>query len=90
MADLGYQFERLVTTEGNLSSKADCNKAMEKRCDGSAIFHLQTMKFGPFTALVETEIDAVDENSSLVEIKSGNPKYFGTKLMFQMMSSGSK
>jgi len=36
------------------------------------------MKFGPFIALVETEIDAVDENGSLVEIKSGNPKYFGT------------
>ena len=88
--DSGMQFERLVTSEEPLESKADCHRAMRQSADGSHINYLQTMKIGQFTALVDAEIDAIEEDGSLVEIKSRNPKYFETKLMFQMMSSGSR
>ena len=88
--DSGMQFERLVTSEEPLGSKGDCHRAMRQSAVGSFINRLQTMKIGQFTALVDTEIDAIDEGGSLVEIKSGNPRYFGTKLMFQMMSSRSR
>ena len=86
--DPGTQFERLVTSEEPLESKADCHRAMRQSADGSFIGHLQTMKIGQFTALVDTP-DAVDENGSPVELKSGKIKS-AHKLMFLMMSRGSR
>ena len=63
---------------------------MSAREDGTSIHKVQTMRIGDFKVLVDTEVDAIDDLNQPVEIKSGNPKYFGTKLMFQMISSGSR
>jgi hypothetical protein len=77
-ADIGFQFERLVT-----GAELD-GKHSQTRDE-----ILQIMKIGEFNVLFAAEVDAIDEFGRSVEIKSGNPRYFGTKLMFQMISSGS-
>ena len=40
------------------------------------------MKINNVKILFAAEIDAVDFKDNIVEIKSGNPKYFGIKLVF--------
>jgi hypothetical protein len=77
-ADLGFQFERLVTGKG----LADQHNPM-------AVEHLQVIQMRGFRVLFSAETDAVDETDSVVEIKASNPKMWGTKTMFQMISSGS-
>jgi len=74
----GFQFERLVTGE-RMSGKHDSTKHE----------NLQVLKIGDFTVLFSADVDAVDSRGELVEIKSGNPRYFGSKVMLQMISSGS-
>lgn len=78
-ADIGFQFERLVT-----------GRNLEALQEPTRIDNLRVMKLGPFTCLVAADVDAVDSSGELVEIKSGNPNYFGIKLILQMISSGSK
>mmetsp|Transcript_5061 Transcript_5061/g.9629 ORF Transcript_5061/g.9629 Transcript_5061/m.9629 type:complete len:366 (+) Transcript_5061:77-1174(+) len=78
-ADPGFQFERLVTG-GKLEDKHSPLKHE----------HLQVMKIGRNAVLFSAEVDAVDDAGDCVEIKSGNPRYFGTKVMFQMISSGAQ
>lgn len=78
-ADTGFQFERLVTG-GRLDGKHDPTTSE----------HLHIMKLGKFKVLFAAEVDAVDDEGKCVEIKSGNPRYFGTKVMLQMLSSGSQ
>ena len=63
---------------------------MSAREDGTSIHRVQTMRIGDFKVLLDTEVDAINDLNQPVEIKQGNPKYFGTKLMFQMISSGSR
>ena len=75
----GYQFERLVT-----------GQAMDNGDTSFSYQHLRVMKIGDFNVLLCAEVDASDDSGVPVEIKSGNPKYFGTKLLMQMISSGSK
>jgi hypothetical protein len=77
-ADLGFQFERLVTGKG-----------MADRHNPMAVEHLQVIQMRGFQVLFSAETDAVDETDSVVEIKASNPKMWGTKTMFQMISSGS-
>jgi len=77
-ADIGFQFERLVTG-ANIEDKHDIIKHE----------NLRVMQIGSFKILFSAEVDAIDEYGQCVEIKSGNPRYFGTKVMFQMISSGS-
>lgn len=77
-ADLGFQFERLVTGKG-----------LADRHDLMAVEHLQVVQMRGFQVLFSAETDAVDEADSVVEIKASNPKMWGTKTMFQMISSGS-
>lgn len=99
-ADVGFQFERLVTGNG----MADAHDTM-------AVEHLQVVQMREFKVLFSAEADAVDVNgninihgdefddtnntmhdmrsSSVVEIKASNPRNWGTKTMFQMISSGS-
>ena len=47
------------------------------------------MNVGSFRVFFRAETDATDERGNPVEIKASNPRYWGTKVMFQMISSGS-
>ncbi|CAE7211404.1 unnamed protein product [Symbiodinium necroappetens] len=78
-ADIGFQFERLMTGRG-ISDKHDLMKTES----------LRIMHVAGFTVLFSADVDAVDECGCAVEMKTGNPKYFGTKVMFQMISSGAR
>ena len=92
MADPGFQIERLLTAEGELTTQEDCYRAMSQRTDGGGIYHLQVMRFGPFRVLTNAEVDGaiyLDEERSLVEIKSRKDIY-NEKLFFQMLSNGSE
>ena len=90
-ADVGFQFERLVT-----------GQEMSARHDMTQIEHLQLMDINDkFKILFSAELDAIlkdeqpqaeqqqAEQQQRVEIKASNPKHWGTKTMFQMISSGS-
>ena len=76
---IGFQFERLVT-----------GRQMEDVVGPNRVENLRVIKIGPFSCLVAADVDATDASGNLVEIKSGNPNYFGIKLILQMISSGSK
>lgn len=73
----GYQFERLMT-----------GGRMEDKDDLQFSEHMQVMMIGPYRVLFQAECDALYKEAP-VEIKSSHPKYWGTKVMFQMISSGS-
>ena len=76
-ADPGFQFERLMTGKG-----------MSERSDWKSTEHIHIMKVDEFNVLFMAEVDAMDEKRP-VEIKASNPRYWGTKVMFQMISNGS-
>ena len=63
---------------------------MSAQGDGTTYHRIQIMRIGDFKVLVDTEVDAIDYEDQPVEIKAGSPKCFKTKLMFQMISSGSR
>merc|ERR1712025_144340 len=51
------------------------------------------MDMGGFKVLLSAEVDAVIEEKNdtfPVEIKSGNPRYFGFKVMLQMIANGAQ
>jgi hypothetical protein len=75
----GFQFERLVT-----------DKKFEDLHDTSFVEHQQLMEVSGFHVLFAAEVDSMDEYGKPIEITQSNPNYWGTKLMFQMISSGSK
>lgn len=75
----GFQFERLVT-----------GQEMYGLHDLTTHEHLQLLRIGKFRVLVTAEVDAVDDQGRPVEIKSGDPRFFGIKEMLQMISSGSQ
>ena len=65
----GFQFERLVT-----GGKLD---------DHHGLLHhesMQLMRIGAFNVLFAADVDAIDAAGNVVEIKSGNPRYFGSKV----------
>jgi hypothetical protein len=68
-ADTGFQFERLVTG-GQLDGRH------------GLIHHesMQLMRIGTFNVLFAADVDAVDAAGRVVEIKSGNPRFFGSKV----------
>jgi hypothetical protein len=76
-ADFGFQFERLVT-----------GHEMDDRSQWEFTEHLHVMKIGKYRVLFRAEVDAMQDEEP-VEIKAANPRYWGTKVMFQMISSGS-
>jgi len=78
LADVGFQFERYVTG-GRMMDTSNLKK----------VEHIHLMKVGNKTVLFRAEVDAIDGNGSAVEIKASNPRYWGTKVMFQIISSGS-
>mmetsp|Transcript_19394 Transcript_19394/g.40905 ORF Transcript_19394/g.40905 Transcript_19394/m.40905 type:complete len:338 (+) Transcript_19394:65-1078(+) len=79
LADVGFQFERYVTG-GSMLDTSGNPKNTE---------HIHTMRIGDKTVLFRAEVDASDADGSAIEIKASNPRYWGTKVMFQMISSGS-
>ena len=78
LRDIGFQFERYVTG-GSMSDTSGKSKHVE---------HIHMMKIEEKTVLFRAEVDAADADGSLVEVKASNPHYWGTKVMFQMISSG--
>mmetsp|Transcript_40998 Transcript_40998/g.66243 ORF Transcript_40998/g.66243 Transcript_40998/m.66243 type:complete len:360 (+) Transcript_40998:78-1157(+) len=78
-AEPGFQFERLLTGR-KMGDSHDLRK-FEK---------LHVMSVGTYKVLFSADVDAVDDAGEAVEMKTGNPRYFGMKVMFQMMSSQSK
>ena len=78
LADIGFQFERYVT-----------GGSMKDTTNITNVEHIHTMQVGINKILFRAEVDAVDTDGSLVEIKASNSRYWGTKIMFQMISSGS-
>ena len=78
LADVGFQFERYVT-----------GGSMMDTSNNTTVEHLHLMKIGEKTVLFRAEVDAVDTDGSPIEVKASNPRYWGTKVMFQMISSGS-
>jgi len=72
-----FQFERLVTGEN-----------MEGEHSVHFAYHLHTMKVGENVVLFNAETDALYRGSP-VEIKANKPKYWGAKVFFQMISTGS-
>jgi hypothetical protein len=79
MADIGFQFERYVTT-GSMSHSSSID----------FLEHLQIMEIdAKFKVLLCAEADAIDDGMNPIEVKASNPQYWGTKVMFQMVSSGS-
>ena len=73
----GFQFERLMTGE-----------PLDGLHDLKLHEAIQLVDIGGWRVLLVAEIDAVNAEGRPVEIKSGNPKYFGLKLVLQMISSG--
>jgi len=77
LADPGFQFERFVTGD-DVAPKAQIE----------FVEHLQLMLVGSYRVLFRAETDALLDEEP-VEVKTTNRKYWGTKVMFQMISSGS-
>ena len=81
LADVGFQFERLVTGKPMRGEKSTTICSVE---------HLHVMNVGTYRVFFRAETDAIDEgDGDPIEIKASNPRYWGTKVMFQMISSGS-
>jgi hypothetical protein len=78
LADIGFQFERYVTGK----SMSDVDAEVE------FVEHMHLMNVGKYNVLFRAETDARQADSP-VEVKVSNPQYWGTKVMFQMISSGS-
>jgi len=78
-SDPGYQFERFVL-----------GRSFEDKHDKQTFEHLQLMLVGDYNVLFSANVDGADaDGGDPVEIKSSSPRYWGTKTMFQMLSSGS-
>eukprot|EP00392_Amoebophrya_sp_AT5.2_P007725 g7740.t1 len=94
LSDPGFQFERFVTG----------GRFEDREPDFSSLEHLQLMSVcnGKYNILFTADVDAAiyrgsaggggfpGEDFDLVEIKSGNPRNFGKKLVLQMISSGAE
>jgi hypothetical protein len=76
-ADFGYQFERLVT-----------GLSFSDRPGVEFVEHLHVMMVGSHRVLFRAETDALYDGEP-IEVKASKPRNWGTKVMFQMISSGS-
>jgi hypothetical protein len=73
----GFQFERLCT-----------GHRFEDLHEEAFVNHMMVMQIGNYKVFFEAETDAVDSEGAGIEIKASNPRYWGSKNMFQMISSG--
>lgn len=78
LADVGYQFERYVT-----------GREMSDTSSFECVEYMHLAKVGQYKVLFRAEVDAIDSEGNRVEVKAANPRYYGTRVMFQMISSGS-
>ena len=78
LADIGYQFKRYITGNNMMSTKRRPN-----------VEQIHTMQIGTKKVLFHADVDAVDSDGALAKVKVFNPRYWGTKVMFQMISCGS-
>jgi len=78
-ADIGFQFERLVT-----------NGSVEHDDDFTSYEHVQMYAIGDHKILFSADADAVDTEGNRCEIKAANPRYYKLKVIFQMISSDSQ
>jgi hypothetical protein len=76
--EAAFQFERFVVGKGLPSTK-----------EKTFTQHLHVMKVGDYKVLFQAEVDAMDDNGDPVEVTCSNPRYWSTKKMFQLISSGS-
>jgi hypothetical protein len=77
-SDVGFQFERLVTGGSRDGTAGDVE----------FVEHMHAMLIGDvYKVLFCAEADAVDEMGNPIEVKSSNPRYWGTKTLFQMISN---
>ena len=65
-AYIGFQFERLMTGHGPFEEQ-DLTKTRS----------LRIIRVGHFRVLVCADVDAVDAEGKPVEMKTGNPHFFG-------------
>lgn len=78
-SDFGFQFERFVTDEKISSQDTGINW----------VEHLHTVQvLGKYCVLFCAEVDALLDHEP-VEITASNSKYWGTRIVFQMISNGS-
>lgn len=75
---LGFQLERYIT-----------GSSFEDLHDTDLVEHVQLMDIDGHRVLFAAEIDAMDENGDPVQVKGSDPFYWGTKVLLQMISSGS-
>ncbi len=57
--------------------------------DRLTVEHLHVMHVSDWSVIFTAEVDAVDHESAIVEVKASNPRFWGTKVMFQKISSDS-
>lgn len=96
--DPGFQFERaLGASRGRgANSERAFREACNERMGLDKHEHLQLMEIGRYRVLVSADSDAVEAprprgaGVTPVEIKCGNPRNFGMKVMWQMLSNGSQ
>ena len=78
LAHFGFQFERLVTGQ---AMDATTGKV-------EFVEHVHEMMVGLHRVLFQAESDCMD-HGELVEVKASNPSWWDTRVMFQMIGSGS-
>jgi hypothetical protein len=97
LSDVGFQFERLVTGRPMDDAMSDCSCVEHLHLMNIGSYRVF------FRAETDAILSSQDENDNNddenededdddgcpVEIKASNPRYWGTKVMFQMISSGS-
>ena len=71
----GFQFERLVT-----------GGRMDGRHGLMQHESMQLMRIGAFNVLFAADVDAVDAAGRVVEIKTLNPRHFGSKVALARLS----
>jgi hypothetical protein len=77
LADLGFQFERLVT-----------GQTIGKRVKPTFTEHMHLMQVGEYKILFIAEADALNDGAP-VEVITSNPYFWGIKTCLQCVSSGS-
>ena len=77
-SDVGFQFERFVTSE---SFRGE-HRSIESS-------HMQLMDVAGYRVLFSAQVEAMDSNNDPIKITCSNPRYLGTRKLYQMLSSGS-
>ncbi|KAI2507600.1 hypothetical protein MHU86_6787 [Fragilaria crotonensis] len=74
----GFQFERFTT-----------GKSFRDEHTSADVAHMHLMDVGGHVVLFEAEVDAMDNNDDPVEVTAGKRRFWATRKVYQMISSGS-